>query len=219
MSNTANKPQEQQSYKNDEPISCKVIIVGDSGVGKTTIIGRYLNKYNPYEKNTIGASFSSRREVIDNYQIIFDIWDTAGQERFHSVNKIFYNEAYICLLVYDITNNESFVSLKNYWYDTVKENSLDGIIFAVAGNKIDMVENEKVNQKEVKEFCEKINAEHKLTSAKQNTAIDDLFILIGKRFLDSKFFKNIETKLKKKEEEKRKKKLLAESKTKKKGWC
>ena len=69
---------------NDDMIHCKVIVVGDSGVGKTSIINRYLQCYNPDEKSTLGASFSSKLQTVGNYNITFDIWDTAGEERFRS---------------------------------------------------------------------------------------------------------------------------------------
>jgi small GTP-binding protein len=90
------------SEVNQNPISCKTILVGESGVGKTSIIGRYLNKFNENQKATIGASFSNKLENIDGKEILFEIWDTAGQERYRSVNTLFYQDAYICILVYDI---------------------------------------------------------------------------------------------------------------------
>ena len=67
-------------------VNCKIILVGDSGVGKTTIIGRYLNNFDKNEQSTVGASFANKTEDIDGNIIIFEIWDTAGQERFRSVN-------------------------------------------------------------------------------------------------------------------------------------
>ena len=178
-------------FKNEDGIPCKVILVGDSGVGKTSIIGRYLNKYTAEQRATIGASYSNKTQMVDKYQLNFDIWDTAGQERFRSVNSIFYKEAYICIMVYDITKEESFQSVKEYWYNTVKENAIDEIIFGVAGNKIDLYEEEKVNQEEVKKFCDSIGATFKVTSAKENSYIDDLFIELGRTFIRSDLFKMI----------------------------
>ena len=178
-------------FKNEDGIPCKVILVGDSGVGKTSIIGRYLNKYTAEQRATIGASYSNKTQIVDKYQLNFDIWDTAGQERFRSVNSIFYKEAYICIMVYDITKEESFQSVKEYWYNTVKENAIDEIIFGVAGNKIDLYEEEKVNQEEVKKFCDSIGATFKVTSAKENSYIDDLFIELGRTFIRSDLFKMI----------------------------
>ena len=176
---------------NDVIIPCKIILVGDSGVGKTSIISRYLNKFSDKIKSTIGASYANKLETIDNYNINFDIWDTAGQERFRAVNKIFYKEAYACIMVYDITNKESFESIKTYWYNTVNENSSGKIIFGVAGNKADLYEEEAVNEKEAKEYCNSIDAEFRITSAYQNTYIDDLFIDLGKKFIKSDLFKTL----------------------------
>ena len=203
--------------KNEDEIPCKVILVGDSGVGKTSIIGRYLNRYSAEQRATIGASYSNKLEEIDNYKINFDIWDTAGQERFRSVNTIFYKEAYICIMVYDITKEESFQSIKEYWYNTVTENSLNKIIFGIAGNKIDLYEEEKVNQEEAKKFSDSIDAIYKTTSAKENTYIDDLFKDLGRKFINSSLFKQL---LSEKEEEKKSKVNLDENSNKKnKKWC
>ena len=203
--------------KNEDEIPCKVILVGDSGVGKTSIIGRYLNRYSAEQRATIGASYSNKLEEIDNYKINFDIWDTAGQERFRSVNTIFYKEAYICIMVYDITKEESFQSIKEYWYNTVTENSLNKIIFGIAGNKIDLYEEEKVNQEEAKKFSDSIDAIYKTTSAKENTYIDDLFKDLGRKFINSSLFKQL---LSEKEEEKKSKvNLDVNSNKKNKKWC
>ena len=203
--------------KNGDEIPCKVILVGDSGVGKTSIIGRYLNRYSAEQRATIGASYSNKLEEIDNYKINFDIWDTAGQERFRSVNTIFYKEAYICIMVYDITKEESFQSIKEYWYNTVTENSLNKIIFGIAGNKIDLYEEEKVSQEEAKKFSDSIDAIYKTTSAKENTYIDDLFKDLGRKFINSNLFKQL---LSEKEEERKSKVNLEEKSNKKnKKWC
>ena len=174
---------------NHEPISCKVILVGDSGVGKTSIINRYLKQYSENQKATIGASYANKLEKIDDFEINFDIWDTAGQERFRSVNTIFYKEAYVCIMVYDITKPESFESIKDYWYNTVSDNASGKIIYGIAGNKIDLYEEEKVDQNKVKEQCDSIDALFKATSAKQNTCIDDIFKELGKKFIQSDLFK------------------------------
>ena len=178
--------------KNEDEIPCKVILVGDSGVGKTSIIGIYLNRYSAEQRSTIGASYSNKLEEIDNYKINFDIWDTAGQERFRSVNTIFYKEAYICIMVYDITKEESFQSIKEYWYNTVTENSLNKIIFGIAGNKIDLFAESEVEKKEVEKYATKINALFSETSAKQDPKGFKIFIkeLLGKLLLNQKIIDN-----------------------------
>ena len=176
---------------NENAIPCKVIMVGDSGVGKTSIIGRYLNKFNENEKSTIGASFSNKISIIDKYKISFDIWDTAGQERYRSVSSIFYKEAYLCIFVYDITEPNSFESIKNYWYKTVMENASPKIILGIAGNKNDLYEKEKVKEKEVQKFCKEIDALYFSTSALLNNSIDDMFTKLGKKFIASQTFQNL----------------------------
>ena len=180
---------------NENAIPCKVIIVGNSGVGKTSIIGRYLNKFNENEKSTIGASFSNKISIIDKYKISFDIWDTAGQERYRSVSTIFYKEAYVCIFVYDITEPKSFEDIQNYWYNTVMENSTSNLILGIAGNKNDLYEKEKVKEKEVQKFCKEIEALYFSTSALSNNSIDDMFIKLGKKFIASPTFKSLWSKI------------------------
>ena len=174
----------------EEIINCKTIIVGNSGVGKTSIIGRYLGKYNPCEKPTIGAAFTNRLASINNKQILFEIWDTAGQEKYRSINSIFYQDAYICILVYDITNKKSFEDLKEYWHNSVLETGPEDIIFHIVGNKIDLFDKEKVDRKEVEEYCEEIGAEVSYISAMEEngTYVDILFNKLGEKFLNSDIY-------------------------------
>lgn len=111
---------------NQNLISAKVVMLGESGVGKTSIINRYINNsFNPECMTTPGASYASKTMYFDNYEknIKFDIWDTAGQEKFRSLTKIFYKETSVAVLVYDITRKESFLEVKNYWYSQIKEHS------------------------------------------------------------------------------------------------
>ena len=186
------------------PIRCKTIIVGDSGVGKTSIISRYLKKYNEKEKSTIGASFTNKLETIDGKVILFEIWDTAGQERYRSINNIFYQDAYICLLVYDITKKESFDNIKEYWYKSVLEESNEKTIFHVVGNKIDLLKDETVDRKEVKDYCDNIGADLSFISAKDENEnyIDILFQRLGEKFINSDIYKENNTMIKKYETKK-----------------
>jgi len=109
---------------------CKVILIGESGVGKTCIIIRFINKY--YKDDTYSTSCSSYATKvleIEGYDkpLHFQIWDTAGQEQYRGLTKIFYKGAKIVILVYDITNRKSFDEIKNYWYEQIKENSSENI--------------------------------------------------------------------------------------------
>ena len=180
-----------EKVKNEKPIPVKVILVGDSGVGKTSMISRYLNQYNEHIDSTITTSYYTKLVIIDNYKLTFQIWDTVGQEQFRSLNSLFFKDAQICLMVYDITREDSFSSIKDYWYEAVLANGLEGVIFGVAGNKNDLYENEKVNKEEVRNFSNEINATFKFTSAKQNTCIDELFKELGKKYVESDFIKEL----------------------------
>ena len=176
-----------EKEENDNGIRCKTIIVGDSGVGKTSIIQRYLGDFKENESPTVGATFSNKPTKINNKTIIFEIWDTAGQERFRSINSIFYQDASICLLTYDITNKKSFQELKDYWYNSVVEQSSPNIIFHVVGNKNDLFDKGEVDKNEVDEYCEKIGVESSLISAKDENSgsVDLLFQKIGEKYLES----------------------------------
>ena len=177
--------------KNDTPIPCKLILVGESGVGKTSIISRYLNSFQEKPDLTLGAYFSNKLVVIDGYKLNFEIWDTAGQEQYRSINNLFYKDAHICILVYDITNKTSFNCLRDYWYEAVLLHGRQDIIFGIAGNKSDLYEDEEVNEKEVEEFRSDIDACFKLTSAQVNTSIDDIFYMLGEKYIQSNFMKEV----------------------------
>ena len=172
--------------ENEENTVCKVVLLGESGVGKTSIISRYVrNKFSDVLMSTTAASFASKELILDpNHKIKFKIWDTAGQERFRSLAKIFYQNASVAILVYDITRLESFEKIKNYWIKEIKENAPSDIILALAANKSDNYENEVVSLKDGKELAKEINAIFMSTSAKLSHGIEELFQLIGKKFVN-----------------------------------
>ena len=104
--------------------TCKVVLIGDFGVGKSCIVARFIN--NTFEDNnkSITELFHVKTITFDKFQdksIKFDIWDTAGQERFRAVTKFFYKGADVAILVYDMTRKESFEGIKEYWYNQIKE--------------------------------------------------------------------------------------------------
>ena len=107
-------------------LTCKVVLLGESGVGKTSIISRYTsNIFKSQLMSTPGANFVTKNIIVEdqNQSIKFEIWDTAGQERYRSLAKVFYKNAAVCVLVYDITRRTSFEELKNYWIKELKENT------------------------------------------------------------------------------------------------
>jgi len=178
--------------KNEKPIDdlsikCKVVLIGKSTVGKTSIILRYTsNIFRETSLSTQGANFVTKKVDFPDYKktIKFEIWDTAGQERYRSLAKMFYNNASACILVYDITYRESFEDIKNYWIPEIRENTDKDIILAIAGNKCDKYANEKVKDDEGKALAKEINAIYMRTSAKLNSSIDEMFNSIGNKFLN-----------------------------------
>ena len=182
--------------------TCKVVLLGEAGVGKTSIISRYVNNtFSDVLMSTTGASFAVKKLEIDpEHKIKFQIWDTAGQERFRSLAKIFYQNAAVAVLVYDITRRDSFQKLKDFWVKELKENAPSDIILAVAANKSDNYEFEVVSLKEGKELAQEINAIFKSTSAMLSHGIEDLFKLIGEKFINPSLYINEPTITKKEEE-------------------
>ena len=169
-----------------QSIVLKCVLLGESAVGKSSLINRFINgTFNEDSLPTIVGCYSAKEVFYEkeNTKIRYEIWDTAGQEKYRAINKIFYQDAYVNILVYDITKKPSFDALKDYWYQEVKDNApLDAIIIIV-GNKRDLYENEAVDEEEVKKFSESVNALYKQTSAQTGEGVNELFDMIGKQIL------------------------------------
>ena len=144
----------------DNNLTCKVVLVGESGVGKTCIIERYTHgSYDPNSESNVTSTYSFKKLNIEQYNksISLDIWDTAGQEKYRALAKNFYLNASIGILVYDITRRSTFEDIQNYWYEQLKTCGEENMIFAVAGNKSDLYSEEEVKEEEAKKFAESIN--------------------------------------------------------------
>ncbi|RKO96037.1 hypothetical protein CXG81DRAFT_14370 [Caulochytrium protostelioides] len=141
-------------------ILLKVVIVGDSGVGKSSLLDQYVNsKFNNHYKATIGADFLSKEIVIDDRRVTLQIWDTAGQERFQSLGVAFYRGADCCVLVYDVNNARSFENLASWRNEFLVQASPPGdphrFPFVVFGNKIDVHESKRqVSEKRAVAWCQ-----------------------------------------------------------------
>ena len=172
-----------------EPESIKITLIGNSGVGKTSIINQYIDQtFDEANAATIGANYSEKVITKNNKEYELNIWDTAGQEKFHSVGKHFYKDAYIVCLVYDITSQDSLVQLKEIWYPDIKKFGEKYTILAVVGNKSDLYENDNLaDENQAKEFAQSINAIFMLTSAKTGDGIEKLFDTLVDKFLSSDF--------------------------------
>ena len=173
--------------------SFKVVLVGESGVGKTSIITQYIDQtFQKDLQSTTGGTFSTKSVECDGGKILkFEIWDTAGQEKYRSLGRHFYKDAYIVCLVYDITSKESFEDLKNNWYNDLKTYGEKFNITAVVGNKSDMYEREEVKEEDARAFAQSINSTFFLVSAKNGDNIDLLFNTLVKQYLGPEFTENI----------------------------
>ena len=165
----------------------KLVILGDSGVGKSCIIDRFIKGI--FEANTIEtktASYLSKTIEIPEIgkSITFNIWDTNGGHKYRELTKMFYRDAKIVILVYDITRRESFDSLKNLWYKDLKDQGEPSVVIGIAGNKSDLYDEEAVSEQEARDFAKSIDAVFSLTSSQNNSGIDELFRELGKKYLD-----------------------------------
>ena len=177
----------EDSNSEEKAITCKVVLIGKSSVGKTSIINRYTtNTFKDFLMTTPGANFINKKvDFPKNKKTLnFEIWDTAGQERYRSLAKVFYKNASVCILVYDITQKASFDDIKNYWIPELNENAPDNIILALVGNKSDKYTEAEVTEDEGKALAKEVNAIYMRTSAKLNSSIDELFFSIGNKFLN-----------------------------------
>ena len=155
----------------------KVVFLGESKVGKTSIFNRYsLNKFDPEIPSTFTAEFFKKAVFLpDNSSLTFDMWDNPGLERYRDIPQVFYKGAKVFILVYDPTNNYSFQELKEYWYNEIKD--INAIIVVVA-NKSDLFM-KTIRDEEGKRYAESIGAIFASVSAKDNIGISQLFQKIG----------------------------------------
>ena len=170
----------------EEPESVKVVLLGESGVGKTSIISQFTtNNFNPRVATSVSAQFISKTIEFPDYGKIlkFDIWDTVGQEKYRSLAKIFYKDAKIIVFVYDITTDFSFKALKDFWYRETINYADNDPIFAIVANKIDLYQEQQVPNDVGMAFADEINAIFQTTSALSNTGITKLFNNLGKKYI------------------------------------
>ena len=175
----------------------KIILLGNSGVGKTCIINRYINdQFNPDSETTLGSSFSTKIIKKGNIEYRLNIWDTTGQEKYHSITKLFIKGSSAVILVYSIDSLTSFEGL-NSWYESIKEN-LQGneYILAVIGSKSDLIKDEEevVSEEDAKKFADERDAIFKLVSSKEDPeGINNLFNTILEELIKKKIDKRNDT--------------------------
>lgn len=159
----------------------KVVILGEGRVGKTSILLRYTRgEYDEKQISTLQASYLDKKLMVSGVSVHLSIWDTAGQERFHALGPIYYRDADAALLVYDITDKESFNKVRK-WVKELRKIVGTDIMIVIAGNKIDLVKQITIPEEEAKAYAETVDASHFYTSAKSNRGLDEVFLDIAQR--------------------------------------
>ena len=179
---TTGKALEEDNEVKLKPIPFKICLVGNSSVGKTCLVERYINNNFDIQQNTLSAAFSAKTLTVtprgsQTTKVKMQIWDTAGAEEYRAINQLYYKKAAIVLLVYSVTDYESFDALQ-FWSNEIDENGDHNCIKFVVGAKIDDndIEDCDVVPKQVaQEYAKNINAQFFLTSAKENIGINKLF--------------------------------------------
>ncbi|XP_066270320.1 uncharacterized protein [Branchiostoma lanceolatum] len=160
-------------------IEAKIVVLGAQGVGKTSVVIRYVGKlFSKHVSPTIGASFFTFKMTVDDYRVKLQLWDTAGQERFRSMAPMYYRKANAALLVYDITCRESFENIQS-WVDELKKNVEGTIIMCVIGNKKDLASRREVTREKAEQYADSINALYYETSALTNDGIQEAFLQVS----------------------------------------
>ena len=161
----------------------KVVLLGEGSVGKTSLVLRYVrNEFNEEHITTIQASFLNKKLTVDDTRVNLAIWDTAGQEKFHALGPIYYRDANGALLVYDITDRDSFDRVQN-WVKELRKMLGDNIVLVIAGNKADLERRRVVTLEEAEQYAASVGAKHLSTSAKQNKGVAELFLHMTKELL------------------------------------
>lgn len=164
----------------------KVVLLGEGRVGKTSILLRFVRgEYSDKQQSTLQASYLDKKVSINNQTCNLSIWDTAGQERFHALGPIYYRDADGAVLVYDITDHESFTKVRK-WVRELKSIVGNDISIVIVGNKIDLEKNRAVQESDALSYAESVGATHIYASAKQNKGLDETFNELSSKMMERK---------------------------------
>ena len=170
------------SKQNDEDVEegIKVILVGETGTGKTSLINSAMGKkFQDDHKSTMYCSYVNLKKVIEDKEYNLNLWDTIGQEKFRSLTKVFFKNSGIVIFVFDITDKPSFDDL-NYWYKTVDEELGDKPVKGLAANKLDLFDNQAVDDNTIKDYASQKGIKFQYTTATNpanfNKLLEDLLV-------------------------------------------
>ena len=161
----------------------KVLLLGDSGVGKTSLILRYTDEtFNSKLVNSIGVDFKMKKKEIDGKVIKVQIWDTAGHERFRAITYSYYRGVNAIIIVFDLTEDKSFLSIRD-WLKQIDKYASKNVFKFLVGNKSDLQHKRLVSFEDAKKFADELNIPYFETSAKERININELFDSSIKSFL------------------------------------
>ena len=152
---------------NENENKIKVILLGETGVGKSCLLDRYCNnKFNENSEPTLSAYFQLKEKNHNNKKYYFNLWDTSGKQALRSLTKIFLNESKIIILVYDITNKNSFLELQ-FWLDYILDIFGGNVNLALVGTKNDLGDKRQIKESDAKKFADTIHAQFAEVNAKE----------------------------------------------------
>uniref|UniRef100_A0ABI0NQZ3 RAB5A, member RAS onco family n=1 Tax=Bos taurus TaxID=9913 RepID=A0ABI0NQZ3_BOVIN len=157
----------------------KLVLLGESAVGKSSLVLRFVKgQFHEFQESTIGAAFLTQTVCLDDTTVKFEIWDTAGQERYHSLAPMYYRGAQAAIVVYDITNEESFARAKN-WVKELQRQASPNIVIALSGNKADLANKRAVDFQEAQSYADDNSLLFMETSAKTSMNVNEIFMAIA----------------------------------------
>jgi len=161
------------------PTKYKIVIVGNSSVGKTSVVVRFTeNTFQEVMQATIGVDFKRRPFEFDGHQVSLYLWDTAGQEKLRAVTSQYYRGSVGAIVMYDVTDRKSFADLE-VWLDEIDRHTEDGTCKIIVGNKIDDTFNRVVSKQEAQTFARRLQLPYMETSAKFDDGINDTFATLA----------------------------------------
>ena len=170
-----------QLNPNAKAIPFKLVLLGESAVGKSSLVLRFVRgQFFEYQESTIGAAFLTQTVPLGDSVVKFEIWDTAGQERYKSLAPMYYRGAAAAIVVYDITNYDSFLRAKQ-WVKELQRQGNTNIVIALTGNKQDLEDKRKVDPSEAQAYSDDNGILFKETSAKTSHNVGELFVDIAKK--------------------------------------